>query len=317
MSTHLTQPLNLTSTTYDLPESKSSSVIPFNSTISSYDAAQYDAAPAGGFYSSASDLRRVGISILNSSLLSPAQTRRWMKPTSLTSNPNFTVGAPWEILRAPTTDGRESWFYTKSGDLGMYSSQMVLLPDHAAGFTVLAAGASSSSNVRILADTVAAIYAPALEAAAREEAASAYAGTFTATAHNSNNSSNSSLIIIVDETLPGLGVQEWIIAGVDMLALLRQSLAGEAGPGIGLRLHLQPSGLKSQNGTKVGWRGVFDGQSPSPDPGSFSTDCISWFLPDALVYGVVGIDEFAFDLGPDGRAKDVQLRAFGVTLSRA
>jgi hypothetical protein len=40
--------------------------------------------------------------------------------------------------------------YPKSGGIGLYSAIVALLPDYAFGFTVLAAGAASQSNIKII-----------------------------------------------------------------------------------------------------------------------------------------------------------------------
>lgn len=66
-------------------------------------------------------------------------TRRWMKPVTFTANPNVSVGAPWEIVRAPSN--RTSFIYAKLGDVISYSTIMGLIPDYDVGFTILLAGA--------------------------------------------------------------------------------------------------------------------------------------------------------------------------------
>jgi hypothetical protein len=121
-------------------------------------------------------MRKIGISMLNSTFLDQAQTRRWMQPHAFTSNPNVSVGAPWEILRRPSQ--RTSWMYAKAGDLGLYCSQIALLPEYGVGFSVLGAGAASIPNVQIVSDLLTATYVPALEAAAKEEAHTVYGGTY-------------------------------------------------------------------------------------------------------------------------------------------
>jgi hypothetical protein len=66
---------------------------------------------------------------------------------------------------------------------GLYSSQVALLPDWEARFTVLAVGTASRTshaNVEIISDMLAAAFIPALEAIARAEAKTVYAGTYTA-----------------------------------------------------------------------------------------------------------------------------------------
>jgi len=104
---------------------------------------------AGGIYSSTADLTTFARAIVNSNLLKPFQTRRWLKRHSHTSSLTRLVGAPWDITRstAVTDDGRVVDLYAKIGGLGLYSSQIVLIPpDYDLGLTVLVAEASSILN---------------------------------------------------------------------------------------------------------------------------------------------------------------------------
>lgn len=48
-------------------------------------------------YTSAGDMSTLGRAILRSTLLKPAVTRRWLKPSVFTSDPKSTVGMPWGI----------------------------------------------------------------------------------------------------------------------------------------------------------------------------------------------------------------------------
>ena len=281
-------PLALNATSYNIPAYNASSIIPGNATVSWYNALIGDETPAGGYYSSLNDMRKVGISILNSTFLSPAQTRRWMKPHTFTSNPNVLVGTPWEILRAPSK--RTSWMYTKEGDLGLYGSEVIFLPDYGVGFTVLAAGAHAVSNVRILADLLAATYVPALEAAAKEEANAVYAGTY------SNAATNSTMTVTTNSD-PGLVISEWTFNGSNVLALYTE-IAGNASTQHTVA-HLYPSGLQSKNGSIVGWRAVFEVFPKAYDPGAFSENCDTWTGVDFLVYGGIAVDEFIFNFNAD------------------
>jgi hypothetical protein len=60
----------------------------------------YGEDPVLSMYSSFHDIAIAGIAILSSSLISPAATRRWLKPISLTSNLVNSQGLPWEIYAA-------------------------------------------------------------------------------------------------------------------------------------------------------------------------------------------------------------------------
>ena len=70
-------------------------------------------------FSNTVDMLAFSEAILSNKLLSPIETRKWMKPISHTSSLGYSVGAPWEILRSNTLtkDRRVIDVYTKSGDL--------------------------------------------------------------------------------------------------------------------------------------------------------------------------------------------------------
>lgn len=62
--------------------------------------------PAGSIYSSTGNMVKAGQAILGSKLLTPAQTRRWLKPMSQTGVLSSAVGAPWEIRHLSLLDQR-------------------------------------------------------------------------------------------------------------------------------------------------------------------------------------------------------------------
>lgn len=51
--------------------------------------------PSGGILSTINDLDKLGIALMNSTLLSPEITRRWMKPCAHTASMSYSIGAPW------------------------------------------------------------------------------------------------------------------------------------------------------------------------------------------------------------------------------
>ena len=301
-SSALIEPLGLNGTSFAKPESDDYSIVPFDSVTSYYDSEQYERSAAAGYYSNINDMTKVGLSILNSTFLTPTQTRSWLKPKSFSSNINDSVGAPWEIFRAPGE--RVSFLYTKNGALGLYASQMALMPDYNVGFTVLAAGTSNSLQVRVLSNLLSEIFYPALEAAAKEEAAANYAGTY-----QDPNGFNSSITIITDDR-PGLGVQNWLFNGTDGFSILRAILTVTEDTTLGIRLY--PTSLKTTSRddgrvTRTAWRAVVDAPSVA-SPGPFSSSCSSWAAVDLYTYGGIGLDEFVFDLGPEGKAISVESR---------
>ncbi len=304
---NLINSLHLNATSYAMPAESSASIIPFNATASWYNANILDETPAGGYYTTINDLRRIGISMLNFELLSLAQTRRWMKPHTFTSDPDISVGAPWEIIRAPIN--RTSWMYTKNGDIGLYSGEFVLLPEYDVGFTVLAAGASSTQTAEIVSDMLAVTFLPALEAAAKEEAQSTFAGTYT------DSGSKSSLTVVTDDN-PGLGITSWTENGTDILPGIGALLGATADQKVSIRLY--PSGLKSKDRTKIAWRAVYEALPQPLDPGAFSTSCITWSAVDSLIYGGVGWDEWLFNMNVDGtQALSIEPRVLKTQLQKS
>jgi Beta-lactamase len=302
LTSELIEPLGLNASSYAQPASSEMSIVPVNASASGYNLNLFDLAPTGGYYSSLNDLTKVGRSILNSTFLTPAMTRKWMKPGTFTSNANYSVGEPWEIIRAPGE--RVSHLYTKSGGLALYSSEFVLMPDYDVGFTVLAAGPSSGPSVNRLSDLISEIFYPALEAAAKGEADSNYAGTF-----QDPTGINSTITIVTDDR-PGLGLQQWIFNGTDFISTLLSLLLPTLDEGVEIVTRLYPTGLQTTKDgqvTRTAFRAGFSIPGPQ-GTGPFSSTCISWVIVDIFNYGGIGFDEFVFNLGSDGRAVSVEPR---------
>ncbi|KAL4746355.1 hypothetical protein BDW72DRAFT_210498 [Aspergillus terricola var. indicus] len=263
----------------------------------------------GGIYSSTKDMSVLGRAILNSELLSPTLTRKWLKPRAHTADLAFSVGAPWEIFTL--NEPRVIDLYTKSGDLGSYSSMMGLSPEHDVGFTILAAGQGTHNAVWALGDLVSTIVIPSLDAAGKEEASPRFAGTYA--------SGNDTLTIITDDG-PGLKVTEWRINGENLLESMNMLQWG--GPYEDIDVRLYPTGLKSpaQPGrstqTMVSFRSVVSYPVPV-GTGPMTRTCLTWLTVDGQVYGSVGIDEFVFQVGADGNAVRVSPRGLRTSLDRA
>ncbi|KAF7715726.1 Beta-lactamase domain-containing protein [Penicillium ucsense] len=173
-------------------------------------------ASTGSIYSTASDLRRVGLSILNSELLSPAHISAWMKPRSGTGSLVELVGAPWEIerLEVPASPGsnrtRVSDLYTKVGGNGDYNAIFALSPDHGIGFSILLGGETSEPARWTLRDAVGQVMIPAAESAAWRNAKKNLAGTFVLKSAPFTN-----MTLTVDEDKSGLGLKSFWIKGQD------------------------------------------------------------------------------------------------------
>jgi hypothetical protein len=236
-----------------------------------------------------------------------------MRPVSHTSNPFLSISAPWEIVRmqlplsSSTNNSRTIDLYTKSGDIGSYSSMLSLDVDHAFGFSILTASESASAQRTQLASIVAASWVTAFEDAAREEANAKLTGTFA------NMEQNSTLTLEVNSDRPGLGVRTFISRGVDTKMSLRRIMNIEDSKAkISIRLY--PNGLSNDN--IHGFRAVFEALPYPADTSIFNDNCHTWLTADSLIYGSIGLGNFEIVVNGTGEAVEVRARGFRETLTR-
>jgi CubicO group peptidase (beta-lactamase class C family) len=201
------QPLSMSQTTLSTPSNSEFGAIPGNE--SGWDTT-YGEESSLSMYSSLHDLTIAGISMLSSSLISLATTRRWLKLVSLTSNLVSSQGRAWEIYSAvaeassPVTE-----IYTVIGSIGHYSSYIGLVPNCNVGFAMLAADSETSADLNTYVDFISETLRPALEKTAIVHANASYTGTYT--------SSNSTMTIVVDGDT-GLSVATLTNNGADVRA---------------------------------------------------------------------------------------------------
>jgi len=251
-----------------------------------------------------------GRAILNNALISPVQTRSWMKPVTFTSSMNLVVGRPWEIYRVQS-NGRVTNHYTKGGDIGVYSSLLSLIPDYNAGFSIFTADGPAGDVAAILSDMVASTFGEALEASAKMQAVGKFVGTYAAA-----DGSNSTVVIGTSNTF-GLQVKSWTSEGNDMLASIALT-QGSADP-TGLLALLVPTGLTSvdtSNGQQsLAFRPVlgFDGPVPT---NIFNLNCATWTTVDGLDYGGVSLDLFVFTVDEGNQVIEVSIPVLQATLKR-
>ncbi len=268
----------------------------------------------GGLLSTSSDIAKLGIGILNSTLLDPDQTRKWLKPVAHSARLQYSVGRPWEIIRYSHSSGHVTDMYTKLGDSGAYSSLIVLIPDYGAGFSILSASTlqTRAEVLSVVAETITGSLLPALQAQAGVEVEHNFVGTYNSTVHGLN----SSLTLIHNQTEsppPGLTISSWISNGTDMTT--RLSAAFGPSP-----WRLLPSIADSKNeGAAFLLVSNTDAPSLQTPTGLFSgtfIDSQDWVNVGSLTYGDIGVGSFIFDIGRHGKATAVTLPAFQVKLKK-
>ena len=208
-----------------------------------------------------------------------------MKPEIHTGSMTESVGRPWEI--ASYEGDRRIDLYAKTGDLGLYSSILVLSPDHNVGFTILAAGEGTTSSVGILSDLIVEKLIPALERSAKEEARKKYTGTYQL-------GRNGSRITLTTDDGPGLKASQWRYNSLDMISAIASNEGADTSS---MDIRLYPTGLGAPG--RVGFRAIIQALS-SAGGGSFSGGCHAWTTTDALTYGNIALSEFVFNLSDDG-----------------
>ncbi|KAI1159753.1 beta-lactamase/transpeptidase-like protein [Nemania serpens] len=255
---------------------------------------------SGGIFSSTNDVAKLGISILNSTLLSTDQTRKWMKPNSFTASFDFALGMGWEIYRyTDKVTGHVTDFYTKLGDAGNYATFIVLVPDYDFGFSVITTSGlvdatERSDEAHLLADLISETILPALRDQAATETKRNYEGTYTAAGTNT-----STLTLAYNETAGagfGLTVTSLINEGADLLGYIHR-LMGTS------QLVLAPATVdcEAKQRSFVATPVVPDGEYTGVFSKMWATD-LDWLNNNGITYGGQALGTFYFDLAEDGSA---------------
>ncbi|KAI0454680.1 beta-lactamase/transpeptidase-like protein [Xylaria acuta] len=255
---------------------------------------------SGGIFSTTNDIAKLGVSMLNATLLSADQTRRWMKPNSFTAELDFALGMGWEIYRyADKVTGHATDLYTKLGDAGNYASYIVVVPDYDFGFSVIATSgiveaAERSAAAHLLADMISETILPALRDQAAAETKHNYEGTYTGMGQNT-----STLTLAYNQTAGagfGLTLTSLVNNGRNLLSLLQSTLGSD-------QLVLAPSTVDpktKQRGfvitpvaPQVEYTGLFSKM--------FATNA-DWLNNNGITYGGQALGTIYFDVADDGSA---------------
>ncbi|KAI5922995.1 beta-lactamase/transpeptidase-like protein [Camillea tinctor] len=313
LQTDIIGALGLTNTFYKKPSDDLGVIPPNGQDGWAHDLGE--ASPTGNMYSSASDISSLGRAILRSTLLPASQTRRWLKPASLTADIHEGLSYPWGVRRIPLGGNRVVDAYSKAGSINKYASLLVLLPDYDVGISALLAGGWAGNANWEIADAIGAVLVPSLEGLARAQAASAYAGRYSSAVEGLN----SSLELTTAADAPGLGVQRWVSNGTDMLAVaVRRTLNYDVGaPSV----RLYPAGLEAggagDGGRRVAFKALVENVG-APDRGArmFSTNCGTWVGQTTVVYADMPLDQFVFTLGAEGEVVSVEPLALRAKLMK-
>ncbi|KAH6877062.1 beta-lactamase/transpeptidase-like protein [Thelonectria olida] len=261
--------------------------------------------PSGGVLSTTNDLAKLGISILNNTLLTPSRTRKWMKPRSHSARLDYSIGAPWEIPRYknPKT-GVVTDIYTKAGDGFSATAMFILLPEFGVGFSLLSANEVDTVRnlvVGAIGDLLTETLIPALSEQAAVETESKFGGTYKAT-----GDLDSSLTFAVNKTegaSPGLRITNFVSNGTDVL---------KANPGLATRLVAVTS-----EGDQVTMEALTEIDAPNlPSLFVNSFNGADWIVAGGSPWGGIQQGLFVFDVDESGNAKDVKPLAYRAKLER-
>ncbi|KAL2692307.1 hypothetical protein Neosp_002713 [[Neocosmospora] mangrovei] len=273
---------------------------------------------SGTLLSTLNDLTKFGSSILNYTLLPGDVTRKWMKPHTHTARLDYSVGGPWEIPRYvhPQT-GLVIDLYTKSGDAGLFSSFLVLVPEFEIGFTVLAASSDRALRALLagrIGDAVVNAIIPALLEQAASEAEKNYGGTYVSTTEGLN----SSITITRNKTEgapPGLTISRFISNGTDYL-LAESKASGAPNDPDTTPNRLVPTVVDEKSG-RVAMRALTAMDAPKLSKGTISGILSAdWTTIGGPSYGALDMGLYIFDVDDDGKATEVSPLAFRTTLKR-
>ena len=271
--------------------------------------------PAGGLYSSSSDLSiwlRYVLSTYNAQTLAAGN---WFTPTSFSGSIDTFYGMPWEIFRARTNEvvkglksTRPLTFITKGGGMPGYTSIMIMVPEYAIGITILVAG--NGKALGDLREVVVKEMVSFAEEAAMAELRARYVGTYE------DWRSNSSITLAQSDNY-GLTVTRWISNGIDTLLGLGGIYERTGGLWV---MHVLPTLLFEDEDKQEGerWR-LFPQKVASEQEGTGGSVWDNFCASDWEITTYAGkpFNEIVFQGGSHyGSSESVQLSGFRSTLYR-
>ncbi|KAJ0308858.1 hypothetical protein COL5a_011277 [Colletotrichum fioriniae] len=304
------KPLSLTKTSIATP-AKGSGFIPLQEPTWGGDLGAY--AAAGGIYTNTRDMLTFGTAILSDKV--GIDTGSWLKPRAFTSSRGYSIGAPWEIWTTSTLldSSVPVSIYTKSGDLGLYTNVLLLIPDYDLVISILTAGAEAAGTFQFPSQVISPVIqalVPALEKANKEHAAANFAGEYI------DKETNSTLTLSIDDG-PGLSLTNYTVRGFDVLSHIPSYGVGSKIQAFNVSGRVYPTNIRE--GEQWSWRAVYKNHD-EPDVGDKLVypdgDCQTWGLIDRKTYNYLALDDFTITTAEDGSAKSISPRPFGVTLKK-
>ncbi|KAH8163352.1 hypothetical protein CIB48_g4879 [Xylaria polymorpha] len=303
-NTSVAKPLGLSSTTIANPlQITNNSVIPGGGLKrTGWDDALGPLNSAAGAFSTTNDLAAIGRSILNSTLMAQATTRRWFSTTSFVDTIDQAVGRGWEIFRV-RINGHSIDLFTKSGNWGVYNSVLFLLPAYDFGFSILSASITAGGTLATdLPNIIVNTLLSSLETITKQQANTNFAGRYTSDTTNTS-------ITVTTGGWTGLEVTEYVVSGVDLLGSVFALFGAD------VKFQLVPNQLYG-GGARVGFSAVYQPPTTIPPKDEFYWPCESWLDVDDFTYASVPLGLMVFDVDPDGSATSVRLVALRETLLR-
>jgi hypothetical protein len=198
--------------------------------------------------------------------------------------------------------------FNKGGSIGSYVSALCLMPELDIGFTILIAGAGNIVSLS-LADVLAEIL-PAVEATAKAEAKTLYAGTY--------GNSTSNVTIAVDNTrTAGMALNTWFSNGINMITLNSELLTGVVNVTMDATLYSTDLQVVNADGSKqVTFKAIWEYGGILGADMEFDANCGTWIGPSGWVYGGQALDEFVFTINASGKVVSVLNSALRQTLSK-
>ncbi|KAI8238948.1 Beta-lactamase-like protein [Colletotrichum sp. SAR 10_96] len=305
------KPLGLTNTSVTGPVQDSWGFIPKGEPTWKGDLGVYTS--AGGIYTNTRDMLNFGTAILSEKL--SIDSKSWLKPKSFTTSSGYSIGAPWEILSSTTllSTGVPVHIYTKSGDLGLYSNLLLLIPDYDLTVSILTGGPASTEFMfptRVISGVIWALI-PALEQANKEAAEASFAGTYA------DPETNSTVTLSVDDG-PGLSLTDLKVRGVPVLPNIpNYSTSIKPDKTFNVTARIYPTNIKE--GNTWSWRAVYKNHDEEDvDDKLFFPQggCQTWGLIDRNTYNYLAFDDYIVNVGEDGASQSISPRPFGVTLQK-